>query len=347
MSKNEKRDINDNTNSLKAQKAQKAAKIILALGDEHAAPVLQHLDDKSIGQIAAEIAKINSLPDSERRDVLKDFSDKIEEVQTSDSGGVHKASQFLKRAFDTETANERLKQLRDNLSLNDFSDFEEYQPETLVKVLAKELPRTTGLVLTRLEPAYSARVLSLFEAAYRAQVAMQIAKISTVSPELLKTLHASLKKKLDSIEDEKTIPAGGEGKLAEIMRHMDRSSERNLVEILEEGDSEMVDRLKKKLTVFDDISQLSAKEIRKIVEKVPDKKTWAAALAGVGTELLRHILGSLSVNRSSDITEEMELAQTLPVKEIDKARREIIIVMEKAEEAGEIVIRKDREELIE
>ena len=347
MNKNEKGDKSANLKSLKSQKAQKAAKIILALGDENAAPVLQHLDDKSISQIAAEIAKINSLPAAERKEVLKDFADKIEEVQTSETGGLHKASQFLKQAFDTETANERLKQLRDNLSINDFSKFEEYEPETLVKVLTEELPRTTAVVLTRLEPAYSARVLSLFEVKYRAQVAMQIAKTSKVSPELLKTLFASLTKKLDAVKDEKTIPAGGEGKLAEIMRHMDRSSERNLVEILGEDDSDMVDRLKKKLTVFDDISQLSAKEIRKIVEKIPDKAVWATALAGVGTELLRHILGSLSVNRSSDITEEMELTQTLPVKEIDKARREIINVMENAEEAGEIVIRKDREELIE
>ncbi|MES0490159.1 MAG: FliG C-terminal domain-containing protein [Leptospirales bacterium] len=347
MSKNEKGDTNGDAKLQKSQKAQKAAKIILALGDENAAPVLQHLDDKSIGRIAAEIAKINSLPASERKDVLKEFADKIEEVKLSESGGLHKASQFLTQAFDVETAKERLKQLRDNLSVNDFSDFEEYQPETLVKVLEKELPRTTGLVLTRLEAAFSARVLSLFEEKYRAQVAMQIAKISTVSPELLKTLHTSLKKKLDTMEDERTIPAGGEGKLAEIMRHMDRSSERNLVEILGQDDSDMVIRLKKKLTVFDDIAQLSAKEVRKIVEKIPDKNTWAAALAGVGTELLRHILGSLSVNRSSNITEQMEVADTLPVKEIDNARRAIITVMENAEEAGEIVIRKDREELIE
>ena len=229
---------------------------------------------------------------------------------------------------------------------SDFEDFEKYSPEVIGTVLKDELPRTTALVLTQLRSNFAAKVLAQLKGKYRTEVAKLVATASEVAPVMIKTIFESLSKKLESHSQGDMEKTGGEDKLAEIMRHLDRDSEHSLLTNLEKDDPEMVYRIKDKLLVFEDILMLNEKEIRKLMELYPDKTIWGIALKGAGNTIIKHILGSVSVNRSSDIMAEMQFNDTVSTDEIESARRKVISAMEMAENEGHLFLRKDKEEYI-
>ena len=328
-------------------KLQKAAKILLALGQDNAAQILQFFDNDTIEKVLAEVVQIDGLDEKEKAAVLKDFQDELKAHAGTLSGGKEEAKKLLISALGASRASKFITKLDYISDRERFREIENYSPENVARVLNEELPQTISVVLAHIRPKFAAKILIKIEDAVRAQVAGRLAKMNKLHPEVVNATFHTILSRLEKLDDEDYEVAGGEAALTEILNHMDVYTEEKILNAIDEDDPDMAARIKENLVVFEDFIDLTPREIRKIVDSVPDIQVWAKALKGAGRDLTRHILSGLSINRSSDIVEEMKLIGGVTLADIDDARKILLNAANELDQMKKIILRKDKEEMIE
>lgn len=127
---------------------------------------------------------------------------------------------------------------------------------------------------------------------------------------------------------------------------MDKSLEETILKDLEEHSPELASQVREKLYTFEDVLLLNSKEMRLVINRLGDDEVIATALRGSGDEIRSHFFEAMSKNRANDILENMELRGKVTLKEITDARNRILTLLRDLEEVGEIVLKKDTEDLI-
>ncbi|MDH5717394.1 MAG: hypothetical protein OEZ22_07120 [Spirochaetia bacterium] len=328
------------------EKIKKAAKILVALGEDNAAKIMEYLDSDSIEKLIREIVSIKKLEKDEKNSLLKEFQQEIKKNEGTLTGGKDEAILLLQKALGHEKAEKYIEKLNKRQTAKHFHEFESYSEEVIAQVLSQEMAQTAAVVLTNLTSKFAAKVLKNFEASFRAQVARKVAFMQKVHPDTLNAIYKTLSSKLEKIEKEEFEQISGEEKLSAILSFLDVKSEENILRALDENDPEMARRIKESLFMFEDLIKLNGKEIRRIFEKTAENQVWAKALKGAGEELRRHIFSNISVNRSSDILEEMKIIGAISTAEIEKNRRVVMESVEKLEREGMLMLHKEKEEFV-
>lgn len=331
---------------MKENGRKKAAKLLLALGEKNASKIFQYLDEKTIEKLIIEISEIDKINADEKEDLLQEFKEKLKKHSWEERGGKEKAKELLVKALGEEKSKRYLERIDQSDIHQKFKTLEDYAPEDLASILKKEMPQTSAIILSQLKAPYSAAVIRHFDSKYAAHVSYRIAKSTDVLPEVLIAVFHSLDEKLKKFSSEKFYEINGENRLAEILKYVNHDNEEKILETIREDDDGMADRIIAHLFEFMDIIQLNQKEIRSIFEKIPSYEIWAKALKGAGEELRRHVLSSISINRSADIIDEMDRFEKLPISEIENNRKIIVQAIRELEEEGLIVLKKLDDEFI-
>ncbi|MCB1145789.1 MAG: hypothetical protein KDK38_03215 [Leptospiraceae bacterium] len=330
-----------------AQKLEKAAKMLLALGPERAAEVLRHLDSESVEKLALIISQTPSIDAKEADSLLSELQKEIKKQQTELRGGKETALEYLKKTLGEEEASAYIDRLQQAELHRNFKEVEEYPPESVAQALKTESAQMVALTLAQLTPVFAAKVLKETEPAKRGQIAARLARLGKVSPEILQKILESLLSRLETMETQTWDDAPGEEKLSEILGFLDADLEKNLLESLESEDPDMAERVRSRLFMFEDLIQLKRDEIRRIIESVDDPNVWARALKGVDNELQRHVMSSVSANRAADLHQLMDEIGPILKAEAERYRRIIMHAVEDLDRDGEIFLHRDREDLVE
>ncbi len=321
--------------------SQKAAKLLLALGKENASNILKHLDEKYIEKLAVEIAEISVINAEEKETLLKEFRDTLRKAQMESTGGKDTAIAWLEKTLGKEKSQKYIDKIEKSKVHDYFKKLSDYPPEDLAHILSSELPQTAAIVLSQLKPPFAAAVIKEFDREYAAKVSYRIAKSTDVLPEVLYAVYQSLKKKLDSFSEDKFYEIDGENRLAEILKYVDSAKEETILESIRTEDDSMAERIRSQLFTFADIINLEQKEVRVLMERLSSYEIWAKALKGSGETLRRHILSSISINRSADIIDEMDRLDRIPISEVETARNTVLDTIHDLESENRIVLRKD------
>ncbi len=179
----------------------------------------------------------------------------------------------------------------------------------------------------------------------KADLAHRIARAQPVSPELLRRVEHSLEKKIVVVSPLTSEPTGGVKALVDIITRVDRDSERAILGELEKRDPKLVEEVKALLFVFDDLLMLSDVTIQRVLRDV-EHKVVATALKGATDDVRDKILQNLSQRAQEVVKEEMELMGATRVRDVENARRSIVAVVRALEDAGEITVVRDEEEMV-
>jgi len=331
----------------------KAAFLLLSLPQEESAKVLSHLDDKSIEDIVNAITRIRKISAEEKTEVLEYFQKTIKEnkgkILTS-QGGIDSAKEILNSAFGDEKAEKILEKINitpDKSVSEDFEHLNTIDDNILINVLLTEHPQTIAITLANLMPKKAANILKSFDKELQKQVAKRLAMTNHTHPKAIAQLSKMLREKSATVKQEEFRQAGGMDALANILNHMDRTHEDNLIAGLDSENPELVSELKEKLTSFEDLGNLTLKELRLLIGELPDNALWALALRGTGEELRRIFFSAMSQNRASDIVDEISNMGPITIREINDAKKRLVDVARRLDEMREIVLKKHREEYVE
>jgi len=203
--------------------------------------------------------------------------------------------------------------------------------------LAPELPQTIAVVLSFLEPKKAALLLRDFQKEVQIDVSRRISKMNIVEDETIREIEKILEKKLLVMKnkDAYAYPGGVEA-MVEILNLVDSSTEKQIIEGLEDEDPELAEEIKSRMFVFGDIVMLDDRAIQKVMREV-DTQELAKALKNVNAEARDKIFRNMSKRAAVMLKEEMEYIGPVRLKDVEEAQSKIIAIIRHLEDTGEIV----------
>ena len=325
---------------------QKAAIFLVSLGGEISAKVMERLREDEVEKIVFEIARTETVEPELKDAVLQEFQDLMAAQNFITTGGIDYAREVLEKTFGSQKAIEIINRLTSSLQVRPFDFIRRTDPAHLLNFIQQEHPQTIALILAYLEPPKASVILQNLPDEIQSDVARRIATMDRTSPDGLREVERVLEKKLSTISSEDYTAAGGVDSIVEILNLVDRSSEKTIIESLEDEDPDLAEEIKKKMFVFEDIVMLDDRSIGKVLREV-NTDEMAKALKQVDAEVQDKIFRNMSKRAGSMLREEMEFMGPIRVKDVEEAQQKIVSIIRHLEDKGEIVIaRSEEDELI-
>ncbi len=320
--------------------AQKAAILLVALGDEVSAGLMRHLSDDEVQRVSEAIASLPAIPLERAELILEEFQDATNGMIQVGFGGPEYARRVLTHAFGPEVSKRHLDRLPtpgdqpSGLQLQ----LQRAEPQMLARFVAGEHPQTMALILSRLKPGQSAKVLAMLDPKLRPGVAVRIARLEKISPAVIAKISSVVGGKLKAMGEVQRESSGGVRAVAEIFNEMDPAFSDELLGQIGEENSQLADEIRNKMFVFADLLTIDQAGITELMSRA-DRRQLTIALKGATEELRAHLLKGLSQRGSAMLLEDMEALGPIKIKDVEAAQEQIIALVRQLETEG-VVSRK-------
>jgi flagellar motor switch protein FliG len=213
----------------------------------------------------------------------------------------------------------------------------------LLTYIVDEHPQTIALIMSHLPASFGAEILAGLPETRRLSVVRRIATMGRTNPEIIREVEKGLERRMSSVMSTSFEHAGGVGAVAEMLNVSDRATERALMDSLAQQDPELVDEIRRLMFVFEDIGRFTDKDIQTVLKNV-ETSQWAMALKGASESLKEKILKNMSERASETLREEMEYLGPAKRSVVEAKQQEIVDVIRKLEDSGEIDLNAINEE---
>lgn len=324
---------------------QKAAMLLVAIGPDQAAEIFKYLKEDEIEQVSMEIANIKKLRHENQEGVIEEFYQLCLAREYMAEGGMDYAQDILERAFGTSKAEELVKRMNNTLKRlgRPFDFIKNIDATQLVNFIKDEHPQTIAVILYNIKPTQASTVLMSLPDDKQAEVAKRIANMDKPSGVVINKVEELLMKRIGTSVKPEDMETNGIETITDILKVVDRTTERNVMGMLEVEDKSLAEEIRKKLFTYDDIVRLDDKTMQRIMREV-DNHTIAMALKGSSEEMQSLVYRNISSRAEEMIKEEIEVMGPVKLKDVEKAQVEIVAVVLELEKQGEIVIAKGGEE---
>jgi flagellar motor switch protein FliG len=325
---------------------QKAAIFLVSIGSDISSEIFKYLREDEIETLTFEIARLEAVEPEQKDAILTEFQELMMANQFISIGGIDYARELLEKSLGSQKAVDIINRLTSSLQVRPFDFIRRTDPAHLLNFIQQELPQTIALILAYLEPNKAAVILQNLPHEVQSEVARRIAIMDRTSPEVLREVERVLEKKLSTLSSEDYTAAGGVTSVVEILNLVDRSSEKQIIEALEEEDPELAEEIKKKMFVFEDIVMLDDRSIQKVLREV-DTQELSKALKSVNSEVQEKIYRNMSKRAAQMLKEDMEFMGPVRLKDVEEAQQKIVSIIRHLEDTGEIVVaRAGEDELV-
>src|SRR3989440_7067257 len=316
---------------------QKAAALMMAVGSDHAAELMTFLNETEVEALAKEIAALREVPLGALRQVVEDLYTQIEGRSGMLEGGIDYARELLARwRGPGEEVAERIVPAADA----PFRFLSEVDPEELVQIVADEHPQTLALVLSHLPASYAAKVLEGLDTVLQAEVALRVATMERVAPEVVRRAEHVIHQRLSAAPTPQQARRGGPKDLAGILNRTNKETEGAVLRGLAERRPEIAEEVSALMFFFDDITTLRDRDLQEILRSV-EPKDLALAVKGVRDVVREAVTRNISDRAREALLEEMEVLGAVRVTDVEAARARIVAQIRALDEAGEILLRRD------
>src|SRR3989441_351404 len=320
---------------MKSGDVKMAATLFVLMGEETAAEVLRHLNEAEIEAISREISTVGPIASEEAEKSAEELYGLLMANRFVSEGGVEYAKKVILRTLGAGPARRIMDRLTQSYSsANAFDAIERLNPMQLSQFIQNEQPQTIALILAHLSMNSSAELLESLPEDIQADVAVRMASMETISPEVIRGISAVLEEKLKPVGTYAHNQAyGGIRAVAELLNRMDRRKSRAVLEMMDGSKPEVANSIRELMFVFEDIAMLDDAAIREILQRI-DKKTIAAALKGATDQQQQQFFRNMSGRGIEMMKEEMEIMGPMKIKDVHASQQRIVEVVRKLEEEG-------------
>jgi flagellar motor switch protein FliG len=325
---------------------QKVAIVCMALGSDAAAKLTQKLAPEEVDAISFEIARMENVGGPLVEAVLEEWLTRMLAADSLASGGLQVAREILEKAFGPRKAQQVLERIQSQLTSSaGLHRLRNADPQQLGAMVRGEHPQTIALILAHLEPQHTAAVLKELDTDVGSEVVYRMARMEKVSPELLQVIERSLGSETDLHVSQGMSTSGGPAAVAAVMNFTAASLEKALLDGVHAKDPTLCEQIKNLMFVFEDIASLDSRALQRLLRDV-DSKELALALKVASDELKSKIMGAMSQRAVQALQDEMELMGPSRLKDVEAAQTNIVTIVRRLEEAGEIVIGGGEDDLV-
>lgn len=313
----------------------KAAILMITLGEQASSEILKQLDEEEVQAIGREVARISSIPVEHAESVLEEFYQMAMAHDYVLKGGIEYARKLLMNAFGPEQAKKILDRVMKALG-NDTASFDALQkadPQQLAKFVHNEHPQTIALILSHLNPSQAAGLLFSLPPEMRADVALRMANLDQISPEIISKIAGIIGSKLKALGEISRESYGGVRAVAEMFNRLDSTTSREILDALEKTNPTLVETIRHLMFVFEDLLLIDQSGIKELLART-DRKLLTVALKGTSEQLKNHFLQCMSQRGAEMLKEDMEALGPVKIREVEAAQQQIIAIVRQLEAEG-------------
>ena len=313
----------------------KAAILLVALGDQASAEFVRNLSEEEVQMVSREVARINTITAEQVEAVVEEFYQMSVARDFAIKGGLDYARNMLNTAFGQETAKRLVDRLIKALGAEAVSldALQKADPQQLAKFVHSEHPQTIALVLSHLDSPQAAALLVSLPSNLRADVAMRMANLDQISPEIVHKIAAVIGQKLKALGEFSRESYGGVRAVAELFNRLDSMTNKEILENIEQQDGNLAETIRHLMFVFEDILMIDQNGLKELLGKV-DRKLLTIALKGTSEQLKDHFLKAMSQRGADMLREDMDALGPIKLRDVEGAQQEIIAVIRQLEADG-------------
>ena len=315
----------------------KAAVLMITLGEQVSSEILKQLDEDEVQLIGKEVARASAVTSEQAEAILEEFHSMTLAQNYVLKGGIDYARKLLVNAFGPEQAKRILDRLVKAIG-NETASFDALQkddPQQLAKFIHNEHPQTIALVLSHLNASQAAGLLVSLPPELRADVALRMANLDQISPDIISKIAGIIGQKLKALGEMSRESSGGVRAVAEMFNRLDSSTSKEILDSIEQADPALVETVRHLMFVFEDLLLVDQQGVKELLGKI-DRKVLTIALKGTSDQLKTHFLQCMSQRGAEMLREDMEALGPVKIKEVEAAQQQIIAVVRQLEAEGVI-----------
>ena len=301
------------------------------------------MEPDEISKLVSYMSETKSVPQHVLTQIMEEF---LENMETEGQLMVEGQS-FLKNVVDGSLGKERArvvyKELEKSKKNVPFGYFDSMDCNMAVNLIKGEHPQTIALILGSLRSHRAAEILSGLPEQIQADVAMRIVQMEQVPREVIQEVDQVLHKEVRGLGDSGSREVDGTTALANILNEIDKSSEEQILSLIEEQDEQMADEIRQLMFIFEDLLQVDDRGFREILKQV-DKQELSVALRTASEELKEKIFSNMSERAVEMLREDMEIMGPVRISEVEEAQQKILRVARQLESEGKIILGKGKED---
>lgn len=326
--------------------ASRAAILLLSLGEQGAAQVLQHMGPKEVQRLGSAMATTKSISQSQVNEVLKEFLELAGQHTALGVDSEAYVRTVLVQALGEDRANGLMERILLGGSSHGLDTLKWMEPRAVAEMIRGEHPQIMAIVLSYLDADHAAAILAQLPPRLRVDVVLRIATLDVVQPAALQTLNEMLEKQVSGTASVRTSAVGGPKIAAEILNFADSTVEGEILDQLRETDSELGQQIQDLMFVFDNLRELDDKGMQVVLREV-SSDSLLLALKGTDEALKEKVFKNMSKRAGEMLREDLETKGPVRVSEVEAAQKEILSIARRLADEGQISLgSKGSEELI-
>jgi flagellar motor switch protein FliG len=314
-----------------------SAILLMSLGEEEAAAVFRHLSPREVQSLGATIARMTSVPKDRLDAVLAKFTTLAQgrSALVADTGSYVK--NVLRKALDEDKANLLIDRILQNGDISGIEGLKWMDSASIGEMLRHEHPQIVAAVLVHLDTEQASAVLKTFGERQRNEVLVRIATLDGIQPSALKDLSEVMGRMVSGGEQARMAPLGGVKTAAEMINLMGTAIETAALDYIRETDNDLAQRVMDNLFTFDDLMNVDDRGIQALLKEV-QSESLVIALKGAKPELRERVMKNMSTRAAETLREELDARGPVRVAEVEAEQKELLKVVRRLAEEGQLVI---------
>ncbi len=315
----------------------RAAVLLMSLGEENAAGVLKHMGPKEVQRIGTAMASLQSISRQDMNRVLQDFVQTVEQQTALGVGSDEYVRKVLTSALGEEKAGGVIDRILTGRNSKGLEALKWMDARAVADMIRMEHPQIVAIVLSFLDPDQAAEVLALLPEKSQSEIVMRIATLDTVQPNALEELDQILEKQFSSSSAQQPAAMGGVKNAANIMNYLDPSIESRIIEQIRKSDAALGGTIQDLMFTFDNFLDLDDRSVQALLREVPGDRL-VIALKGADEAVREKIFRNMSKRAAEMLREDLESKGPVRLSDVEAAQKEILGTVRRMAENGEIVI---------
>jgi len=317
---------------------ERAAVLMLALGEQYGAAIFSQLDDDELREISVVMSTLGTVDASAVEQLLLEF---VSQMSASGAlmGNYDATERLLKQYLPSDRVGSIMEEIRGPAGRNMWEKLANVQEEVLANYLKNEYPQTIAVVLSKLRPEHAARVLAILPEDLALDVVGRMLRMESVQKEVIERVEQTLRTEFMSNLSQ-TRRRDAHEVMAEIFNNFDRQTETRFLTALENENRDSAERIKALMFTFDDLIKLDNGSAQTLMRHI-DKDKLGIALKGANEAVRQFFLSNMSSRAAKMLVDDMQALGPVRLRDVDEAQGMLVNLAKDLAAKGEIMIAKN------
>ncbi|MCD9008150.1 flagellar motor switch protein FliG [Luteimonas sp. XNQY3] len=316
---------------------QRAAVLLLSLGEVDAAEVLKHMDAKEVQKLGLAMATMGAVSREQVATVMDDFTGALDRQTSLGVGADDYIRAVLVQALGVDKAGSLIDRILLGRNTTGLDTLKWMDPRAIADLVRHEHPQIIAIVLSHLDADQAAETLKLLPERTRADVLLRIATLDGIPPNALNELNEIMERQFAGNQNLKSSAVGGIKVAANILNFMDTGQDQSLLGAIRKVDEQLGQRIQDLMFVFDDLNELDDRELQAVLREVSGERL-GVALRGADPKVRDKITRNMSQRAAEILLEDMEARGPVRLSDVETAQKEILTLVRRLADEGTITL---------